>query len=110
LKLRKTKFPSSNVLASTSRRQKQTRFIEHLRAFKNKKQEKSAVALHMVTKDDAKRNYLHNFDHTSLKLVKSVINASKLDALESIVIQRDMSGKPMNLDRGPLESELFTVL
>jgi hypothetical protein len=48
-----------------SRRQIQTRFIEHLRAFKNKKQEKSAVALHMLTKDGTKRNYLHNFDHTS---------------------------------------------
>jgi hypothetical protein len=64
----------------------QTRFIEHLRAFKNKKHEKSAVALHMLTKDGANRNYLHNFDHTSLELVKSVTNASKLDALESIVI------------------------
>jgi hypothetical protein len=31
-----------------SRRQIKTRFIEHLRAFKNKKQEKSAVALHML--------------------------------------------------------------
>jgi hypothetical protein len=69
-----------------SRRQIQTRFIAHLRAFKNKKQEKSTVALHMLTKDGVKRNYLHNFDHTSLELVKSVTNASKLDALESIVI------------------------
>jgi hypothetical protein len=93
-----------------SRRQIQTRFIEHLRAFKNKKQEKSAVALHMLTKDCANRNYLHNFDHTSLELVKSVTNTSKLDALESIIIQRDMSGKLMNLDRGFLESELFTML
>jgi hypothetical protein len=50
-----------------------------------KKQEKSAVALHMLTKDGANRNYLHNFDHTSLELVKRVTNASKLDALESIV-------------------------
>jgi hypothetical protein len=64
----------------------------------------------MLTKDRANRNYLHNFDHTSLELAKSVTNASKLDALESIVIQRDMSGKLINLDRGPLESELFTVL
>jgi hypothetical protein len=93
-----------------SRRQIQTRFIEHLRAFKNKKQEKSAVALHMLTKDGANRNYLHNLDHTSLELVKSVTKASKLNALESIVIQRDMSGKLMNLDRGLLETELFTVL
>jgi hypothetical protein len=53
-------------------------------------------------------HYLHNFDHTFLKLVKSVTNASKLDALESIVMQHDMSGKLMNLDIGPLES--FTVL
>jgi hypothetical protein len=51
------------------------------RAFKNKKQEKSAVALHMLTKDGANRNYVQ---------VKSVTNASKLDDLESIVIQRDM--------------------
>jgi hypothetical protein len=57
----------------------------------------------MLTKDGANRIYLHNFDHTSLELVKSVTNASKLDALESIVIQRDMSGKLVNLDRGLLE-------
>jgi hypothetical protein len=35
-----------------SRRQIQTRFVEHLRAFKNKKPDKSAVAQHMLKKDD----------------------------------------------------------
>jgi hypothetical protein len=97
LKLQKPKFPSSNVLASTKfpvRRKdvvistsdkvegKYKHVSFNIRAFKNKKQEKSAVALHMLTKDGAKRNYSHNFDHTSLELVNSVTNAIKLDALE----------------------------
>jgi hypothetical protein len=73
-----------------SRRQIQTRFIEH-EPSKTRNNKNSAVALHMRTKDGAKRTYLHNF---------------KLDALEPIVIHRDMSGKLLNLDRCLLESEL----
>jgi hypothetical protein len=83
--------------------------IEHLRAFKNNYPEKSAVAQHMLKKDDVDRRYLHNFDHTCLKLLKNGSNTNHLDAVESIMIQQDSSGKLMNLDEEPLESELLTL-
>jgi hypothetical protein len=93
-----------------SGRQIQKRFIEHVRAFKNDKTSNSAVAQHMLTKDDRPRSYKHNFDHSCLKLLKRMEDPNKLDALESIFIQRGRSGKLMNLDEGPLQSSLFDVL
>jgi hypothetical protein len=93
-----------------SRRQIQKRFIEHLRAFKNNKTTDSAIAQHMLTKDDRPRTYKHNFDHSCLKLLKRMEDPNKLDALESIYIQRDTSGKLMNMDEGPLKSSLFDII
>jgi hypothetical protein len=78
------------------RRKVKTVFVEHLRAFKNNKPADSAVAHHMLYKVDRPRNYKHNFDHICLKLLKRVVEPYKLDAFESIYIQRDTTGKFMN--------------
>jgi hypothetical protein len=77
-------------------------FVEHLRAFKNGKPQDSAIAPHMLTKDEYQRTYKHNFDHISLKLLKRMVNPNKLDAVESKYIYRANTGKLINRDKGPL--------
>jgi hypothetical protein len=70
----------------------------------------SCTANHMLYKDDRPRSYKHNFDHTCLKLLKRVAEPYKLDAFESIDIQRDTTGKLKKLDERPLKSSLFDIL
>jgi hypothetical protein len=78
-----------------------------LRAFKNNHPEKSAVAQHMLKKDDVDRRYLHNFDHSCLKLLKNISNTNHLDAVESIMIQQDNSGKADEFGQGTVGVRTF---
>jgi hypothetical protein len=94
-----------------SRRAIQTRFVDHLRSFKNNHPENSAVANHMYfTDDDQPRRYKHKFDISNLELIHHVPDQRKLDFLETYYICKNTADNLMNKDRGPSESPFFEIL
>jgi hypothetical protein len=84
-----------------SRRAIHSRFLEHRNHWRNGEEQKSSVAKHMIEKD-------HEFDSTSIELLKHLTNRIQLDAYESIFINKIRP--TMNADKGPIESKLFQLL
>jgi hypothetical protein len=69
--------------------------------------QEAAVALHMLTKDGANRNYLHNFDHTSLELCQECDQCKQAGRPGIYCNPTDEFGqRPF----GYCDTELFTVL
>lgn len=79
------------------------RFKEHKRATEKNKIESSAVAKHMNENN-------HTFNINNLKLKKQVTDKWKLDAYESIAIQKTPTHLRINEDDGPLYSPLFVLV
>lgn len=86
-----------------SKRQVLVRYEEHIRHIKKNRPNKSAVALHAI------KNLHLNINDYTLSLVKPVNENYKLDAWESLIIQKvnKVNSNLMNVDPSPIISPLF---
>lgn len=94
-----------HVYIGQSRRQVMVRHKEHIASIKKNKPEKSSVATHAFEK-------LHlNLDDYQLELIKPVRDNFKLDAWESLYIQKfNNPAELMNIDPSPIFSPLFNLI
>jgi len=77
-----------------------------LRSVKNREIHK-AIPAHVYDPDHTHIHNINSFDD-NVRLLKNVTNSKKLDAYESIFISNGK--KLMNLEKGPIESPLFSLL
>jgi hypothetical protein len=86
-----------------TRRSFKTRFLEHLKYTMKKEINISSVARHMVELN-------HKFSINNHEILRMVNDPKKLDAYESMEIQKINQSLLMNTDRGPINSSLFSLI
>lgn len=104
-----------NVYYGQTRRQVPIKYKEHLSSIKNNKPSKSSVAEHALTNLHLNFKTVDEaFEKGELKLLKTVMNPTRLDAYESYYIHRHTRIKPnvglMNTDNGNVSSYLFNCI
>jgi hypothetical protein len=90
-----------------------SRFVEHLTAFKNNHPDQSSITFHMLkTKTGQNRNPLltHTFNLSNLKLLKEVNGERRLNPKETLYIRRADQDTLTNTNQDLLSSCILDVL